>query len=43
MHVKPVAAMSFGGRVRIARLWAGHEDMIGKVIKVGGWAKNTRS
>jgi hypothetical protein len=26
---KPIAAMSFGQRVRIARLWAGHESLIG--------------
>ena len=26
---KPVAAMSYGQRVRIARLWSGHEEFIG--------------
>ena len=35
--------MSFGGRVRIARLHDSYEEFIGKVIRVGGWAKNTRS
>jgi hypothetical protein len=40
---KPVAAMAFGGRVRIARLYKDYEDLIGKVIRVGGWAKSTRA
>lgn len=35
--------MSYGGRVRIARLYKGWEEFIGKVIQVGGWAKNTRA
>lgn len=34
--------MSFGGRVRIARLWAEYESLIGKEIKVAGWAQNFR-
>lgn len=40
---KPIAAMSYGGRVRIARLYKGYEEFIGKVIRVGGWAKSTRA
>jgi len=40
---KPVAAMSFGGRVRIARLHQNYEEFIGQVIRVGGWAKSTRA
>jgi len=35
--------MAFGGRVRIARLYKDYEDLIGKVIRVGGWAKSTRA
>ena len=40
---KPIAAMSYGGRVRIARLYQNYEDLIGQVIRVGGWAKSTRA
>ena len=40
---KPVAAMSFGQRVRISRLYDGWEVFEGKVIKVCGWAKSTRA
>ena len=40
---KPVACMSFGGRVRIARLYQSYEELLDKVIKVGGWAKSTRA
>ena len=40
---KPVAAMSFGGRVRIARLHDSHEEFLGQVIRVGGWARNARA
>ena len=43
MPRKPVAAMAFGGRVRIARLSKDYEDSIGKVIRVGGWAKSIRA
>jgi asparaginyl-tRNA synthetase len=39
---KPVPAMSYGGRVRIARIFDDYETFVGKQIKVGGWAKNTR-
>jgi len=39
---KPVAAMSYGGRVRIAKLFDDHSVFMGKEIKVGGWAKSTR-
>jgi len=39
---KPVAAMSYGGRVRIARLHKSYEEFIGKTIRVAGWAKNAR-
>jgi len=35
--------MSYGQRVRIARLWAGHEELIGQVIRIAGWAKSTRA
>ena len=40
--VKPVAAMSYGGRVRITRLWQSHEELIGTTIRVAGWAKEAR-
>ena len=40
---KPVAAMSYGGRVRIGRLYSSFDEFIGQVIKVGGWAKSTRA
>ena len=40
---KPVAAMSYGGRVRIARIYQNYEEFIGQVIKVSGWAKTTRA
>ena len=35
--------MSYGQRVRIARLFEGHEEFIGQVIRVAGWAKSTRA
>lgn len=35
--------MSFGGRVRIARLYQSFEELLDKVIRVGGWAKSTRA
>ena len=35
--------MSYGQRVRIARLWTSHEEFIGQTIRVAGWAKNTRA
>ena len=31
--------MSFGQRVRIARIWESHEELIGQTIRVAGWAK----
>lgn len=40
---KTVAAMGFGQRVRIARLWQSHEELIGQTIRVAGWAKSTRA
>ena len=40
---KPIAAMSFGQRVRISRLWAEHASFIGQTIRIAGWAKNTRA
>jgi hypothetical protein len=40
---KPVAAMAYGQRVRIARIYQGFEEFIGKEIRVGGWAKSTRA
>jgi hypothetical protein len=40
---KPVAAMSYGQRVRIARIFESHEEFIGQVIRVAGWAKSTRA
>lgn len=40
---KPVPSMSYGGRVRIARLYQSYEEFVGKIIKVGGWAKSTRA
>ena len=36
---KPVAAMSFGQRVRIARIWESYDELIGQTIRVAGWAK----
>ena len=39
---KPVAAMSYGQRVRIARLYSGHEEFLDQVIRVAGWAKSRR-
>lgn len=36
---KPVAAMSFGGRVRIARIFKSYEEFLDKEIKIAGWAK----
>lgn len=41
--VKPVAAMSYGGRVRIAKLFKSHEDLLDQKIKVAGWAKSVRA
>lgn len=35
--------MSYGQRVRIARLYKNHEEFIGQVIRVAGWAKSTRA
>ena len=35
--------MSFGQRVRIARLFDSHEEFLGQVIRVAGWAKSTRA
>ena len=40
---KPVASMSFGERVRIARLFLSYEEFVGKIIRVAGWAKSTRA
>mmetsp|Transcript_3432 Transcript_3432/g.5141 ORF Transcript_3432/g.5141 Transcript_3432/m.5141 type:complete len:154 (+) Transcript_3432:27-488(+) len=40
---KPVASMSYGQRVRVAKLFEEHESLLGKEIRVGGWAKSTRS
>jgi len=40
---KTIASMSCSQRVRIARLHQSYEEFIGQVIKVGGWAKNTRA
>mmetsp|Transcript_16462 Transcript_16462/g.27947 ORF Transcript_16462/g.27947 Transcript_16462/m.27947 type:complete len:263 (+) Transcript_16462:87-875(+) len=39
---KPVAAMSYGQRVRVAKLYDEHESFLGQEIRVGGWAKSTR-
>lgn len=40
---KPVAAMSFGMRVRVGRIFKSHEEFLDKEIKVAGWAKQCRS
>jgi hypothetical protein len=40
---KPIASMSYGGRVRIARLHSSWEEFKDQIIKVGGWAKSTRA
>ena len=42
-QVKPVAAMSYGGRVRIARLHQSHEEFLNTTIRVAGWAKSCRA
>jgi asparaginyl-tRNA synthetase len=34
--------MSYGGRVRIAKLYDDWKSLIGQEIRVGGWAKSTR-
>ena len=39
---KRVAAMSYGGRVRIARIWQSYEELIDTNIRVAGWAKEAR-
>jgi hypothetical protein len=36
---KTVAAMSYGQRVRIARIWQSHKELLGTTIRVAGWAK----
>lgn len=41
--LKPVAAMSYGQRVRIGRLYKSHEEFLGKVIKVAGWARTSQA
>ena len=38
---KTVAAMSYGQRVRIARIWQSHKELLGTTIKVAGWAKKS--
>lgn len=35
--------MSYGARVRIARLHAGYEEFVDKKIRVGGWGKTVRA
>lgn len=35
--------MSYGGRVRIARIYQSYEELVGQTIRVGGWAKSTRA
>lgn len=35
--------MSYGGRVRIGRIYQSFEGFIGQTIKVAGWAKSTRA
>ena len=42
MPQKPVAAMSYGQRIRVARIWQSYEELIGQKIRVGGWSKNVR-
>ena len=39
---KTVAAMSYGKRIRVARLYQSHEEILGQVIRVGGWSKSVR-
>ena len=36
---KPIAPMGYGERVRIARIWQSHEELIGKDFRIGGWLK----
>lgn len=43
MVKKPVAAMSFGQRVRIARIFKSYEEFCEKQIKIAGWVKSCRS
>lgn len=33
--------MSYGQRVRIARIWQSHKELLGTTIKVAGWAKKS--
>jgi asparaginyl-tRNA synthetase len=39
---KPIASMSYGQRLRVARLYQSHEEILGQVIRVGGWSKSVR-
>lgn len=34
--------MSYGQRVRIARIWQSYEELLDTEIRVAGWAKNIR-
>jgi len=38
----PVANYSYGGRVRIAALYANFDEFVDKVITVCGWARTVR-
>ena len=39
---KPVAALTFGSRLRIAKLHQDHEPYVGHLIQVCGWARSVR-
>lgn len=41
--VKPVAAMSYGARVRVAKIYKSHEEFLDQYIKIAGWAKSCRA
>lgn len=40
---RPVATMSYGQRVRVARIYESHTEFLDQIIRVGGWAKSTRA
>jgi len=40
--LKPVAELSYGRRIRIAKLHQSHEQYIDHIIQVCGWARTTR-
>ena len=39
---KHIPAISFGPRIRIAKLYADYEQFLYKIIKVAGWVRTCR-